>query len=136
MSRSMIVEVRYEVDRVLLDVAQKLHRERREPGFRVSIGRCVVAIDRTEVALPIHQRVAQRKVLHHAHERLVNRHVTVRMEFAEHFTDHGRAFLVRPTCSKSRLVHRIQDAPVHRLQPVAHIGQGALHNHTHRISEE
>ena len=44
-----------------------------QPAFGVSIRRGGVAVDRAEVALAVDQRIAQRKVLHHPHQRLVGR---------------------------------------------------------------
>ncbi len=36
---------------------------------------------------------------------------------------------------QAHLVHRVQDAPMYRLQAIAHIGQRATHDHTHRVIE-
>ena len=58
--------------------------------------RRVVAVDRAEVALPVDQRVAQREVLRHAHERVVDRGVAVRVVLAHHVADDARALHVRP----------------------------------------
>jgi len=58
------------------------------------------------------------------------------MILAEHVADDGRAFLVRAAGNEAQLVHRVQDAAVHRLQAVAHIGQRTLHDDAHRIVEE
>ena len=91
---------------------------------------------RAEVALPVDQRVAQREVLRHAHQRVVDRRVAVRVVLAEHVADDGRALLVRAAGHEARLVHRVEDAAVHRLQPVAHVGERALHDDAHRVVEE
>ena len=42
-----------------------------------------VAVDRAEVALAVDQQVAQREVLRHAHERVVDRRVAVRVVLAD-----------------------------------------------------
>ncbi len=67
-----------EVDRVLVDVGEQLVGDARQPRLGVAHGRRRVAVDRAEVPLPVHQRVAQRELLHHADERLVHRRVAVR----------------------------------------------------------
>src|SRR3990172_5728204 len=43
-----------------------------------------------EVPLPVHQRIAQREVLHHAHQRVVHRLVAVRVVLAQHIADNRR----------------------------------------------
>ena len=108
----------------------------REPRFGVPIRRRGVAVDRAEVPLAVDQRIAQREVLHHAHERVVDRRVAVRVVLAEHVADDRRALLVRAARHQAELVHRVQHAPVHRLESVAHVGQRARHDDAHRVVDE
>ena len=75
------------------------------------------------------------KVLRHAHQRVVDRQLAVRMIFTHHIADGARRFVVGPVGREIVFVHRIEDAPMHRLQPVAHVGQGAAHDHAHRVIE-
>ena len=67
----LTVEVRNEVDGVLVDVRQHVDRGTRQTRFGVPVGRRRIGIDRTEVAVTVDQRIAQREVLRHAHERVV-----------------------------------------------------------------
>jgi hypothetical protein len=131
-----VVEVGGEADGVLVDVRQQLHRDRRQARLGVPIGRRRVAVDGAEVPLAVDQRVAQGEVLHHAHERVVDRRVAVRVVLAEHVADHRRRLLVRPARHQPELVHRVQHAPVHGLQPVAHVRQRPRHDDAHRVVEE
>ena len=131
-----VVEVGDEADGVLVDVLQHRHRDFGQAGFGVAVGRGRIAVDRAEVPLPVHQRIAQREILHHAHQRVVDRHVAVRVVLAEHVADDGRALLVGAARHEAELVHRVENAAVHRLQAVAHVGQRALHDDAHRIIEE
>src|SRR5690348_17978830 len=48
---------------------------------------------------------------------------SVRVVLAEHVADDGRRLLVRPPGGEPDLVHRVQHAPLHRLEPVAHVRQ-------------
>jgi hypothetical protein len=96
-----------------------------QADFGVAHGRGVVAVDRAEVALAVDQHVAQREVLRHAHDGVVHRRVAVRVVLADHVADDARALLVGPVPVVVQLVHREQHAPVHRLEAVARIGQGA-----------
>ena len=85
-----IVEVGREIDSVLVDVGEHLHRDAGEARFRIAVSRRRISIDAAEVPLSIDKWVAQRKVLDHAHQRVVDRSVTVRVILAEHVADHGR----------------------------------------------
>ena len=131
-----VVEVGLEVDRVLVDVLQHGHRDPGEPGLGVAVGRRRVAVDRAEVPLAVHQRIAEREVLHHPHERVVDRAVTVRVVLAEHVAHHRRRLLVRPAGHEPQLVHRVQDPAVHRLEAVPDVGQRPRHDDAHRVVDE
>jgi hypothetical protein len=118
------VVVGAEVDGLLVDVGQHLVGDLRQADFGVPHGRGVVAVDRAEVALAVHQHVAQTEVLRHAHDGVVHRGVAVRVVLADHVADDARRLLVRPVPIVVQLVHGEQHPPVHRLEAVARIGQG------------
>ena len=80
-----------EVDRAFVDLVEQQSRDRREPRLGVAHGRRAVAVARAEVALAVDQRIAQREVLRHAHERVVGGLVAVGMKAPEHVTDDTRA---------------------------------------------
>ncbi len=56
-----LVKIGDEVHRVFIDVGQHLLGDARHAAFGVPIGRGGIAIHRTKISLPIHQRVAQTK---------------------------------------------------------------------------
>ena len=130
------VEVGHEVDRLAVDVAQQLLGDAREAALGVAVGGRRVAVDRAEVALPVDQRVAEREVLDHAHERVVDRAVAVRVVVLEHLADHARALGVGARGDQALLLHRVQDAAVDGLEAVAHVGQRAADDDRHRVVEE
>src|SRR5687767_134585 len=132
----MVVEVRREVDRILVDVREQLRRYPHEPRFGVAIRGRGVAVHRPEIPLPIHERVAQREVLHHADERIVDGAVSVRMESPKHVADDRRRLLERSVREEPEVVHRVQDAPVHGVEAIAHVGKRARHDHAHRVVDE
>ncbi len=129
------VVVRAEVDRLAIEVREHLVRDLREADLGVAHRRGVVAVDRAEVALAVDQHVAQREVLRHPHDRVVDRGVAVRVVLADHVADDAGRLLVRPVPVVVELVHRVQHAPVHRLQSVAGVGQRAPDDHAHRVVE-
>ncbi len=124
-----------EVDGVLVDVVEQRHRGLGQPAFGVAHGRRRIAVDRTEIALPVDQLQAHGEILRHAHQRVVDRLVAVRVIFAHHVADHARRFHVFLVGRMALLVHRIEDAPVHRLEAVARIRQRPRHDHAHGVIE-
>ena len=130
------VEVGRVVDGLLLDVGQQLRGERHEPRLGVAVRRRRVAIDGAEVALPVDERIAQGEVLHHAHHRVVDGRIAVRVVLTEHVTDHGRALLVRAARREPRLGHRVQNASVDRLETVTDVREGPLYDDAHRVVDE
>ena len=128
-----VVVVGNEVDGVPIDVREQFRGDARHAHLGVTHGRGRVAVHRAEVALPVDQRVAQRKVLRHADQRIVRRGVAVRMIFPDHVAHHARRFLVRPVPVVAELLHGVQHAPMHGLEAVAHVGQGAADDDAHRV---
>ena len=129
------VVVRLEVDRVLVDVVEQLHRRPGQAAFGVAHGRRRIAVDRAEIALAVDQRQAHGEILRHAHQRVVDRLVAVRVVFAHHVADHARRLDVFLVGRVPVLVHRIEDAPMHRLEAVARVGKRARHDHAHGVIE-
>ena len=131
-----IVEVGREVDGVLVDVSQHFDSDAHQARFGVPIRGRRIAIDGPEVSLPVNQRITQREILRHAHQRVVHAAVAVRMISTQHVTNDGRALLVRATRQQAVFVHGMQHAAVHRLESVSDVGQRAGNNHAHRIIDE
>ena len=63
----LLVVVELEIDGLLVDVGEQVGREALEAALGITHRRGVVAVNRAEVALSIDQRIAQRKILRHAH---------------------------------------------------------------------
>src|SRR4029079_4279723 len=105
------------------------------PRLGVAQGGGVIAIDVSEVALPVHQRIALRKVLREPYQRVIDRLVAVRVEGTPHIADDLGGFLERRSRIESQQAHAIENAAVYRLEAVARIGQGPIHNRGKGISE-
>ena len=60
----------------------------------------------------------------------------MRVVVGHHVADDPRALHERAVGPHVGVVHRPQDAALHRLQAVAHVGQRARHDHAHRVLEE
>ena len=126
---------RPEIDRILVDAVEHRLRHRRQPAFGVAHCRGIIAVDVAEIALAVDQRIALREILRQADKRVIDRQFAVRVKFADHVPDDAGALLVARSRIEPQLPHRMQDAPMHRLQPVADIGQGARHDRRERIGE-
>ena len=131
----LAVVVRLEVDGVLVDVGEQVGRRLRHAHLGVAHGRRLVAVHRAEVALPVEQRQRHREVLRHPHQRVVDRLVAVRVVLAHDVADGARRLAVGLVVGVAGLVHRVEDAPVHRLQPVAQVGDRPADDHAHRVVE-
>ena len=129
------VVVRLEVDRVLVDVLEQRLGRLGHAAFGVPHRRRRIVVDRAEIALTVDQRHAHGEILRHAHQRVVDRLVPVRVILADHVADDARRLHVLLVGRVPLLVHRIEDAPVHRLEAVAHVGQRTRHDHAHRVIE-
>ncbi len=101
----------------------------------VAVGGRVVAVDIAEIALPVDQRIARVEILRQAHQRVVDRLIAVRMEVAHHVADDLGRLLERGAGVEAEQAHAVEDAPVHRLEPVARIGQRPVHDGRERIGE-
>src|SRR5690606_5044520 len=88
---------------------------------------------RTEVALALNQRIAVGEGLRHQHQRFVAGAVAVRVELADHVADGTGRLLGLGGGAQAQLAHRVDDAPLHRLEAVAQEGQGAVQHHVHRV---
>ena len=81
------------------------------------------------------ERVAQREVLRHPHQGVVDRRVAVRVVLAHDAADDVGRLPVRPVGAQALLEHRPEDPAVDRLQAVAHVGERAADDDRHRVVE-
>ena len=57
----------------------------------------------------------------------------MRMVFAQHVADGAGGFFVLGQGRQAQLGHGVDNAPLHRLQPVGEAGQGAVEDDVHGI---
>ena len=118
----LTIKIFGEVHGFAVDISQHFHRKRVQPSLGIPIGRRRIAVDGSEITLTVHQGVTERKILGHAHHRLVDRAVSVGVVVLEDLADYTHGFLVGAAGKQSFLVHRIQNATMNRLQAIANIG--------------
>jgi hypothetical protein len=88
-----------------------------------------------EVSLAERKRVPQAPGLHQSDEGVVNRRVAVGVELAHDLADNAGALVEALVGTVSPVVHRVDNAAVHRLEAIANVRKGAPHDDTHRIVE-
>jgi hypothetical protein len=55
--------------------------------------------------------------------------------FLDHFADHARALDVTLVGGVPLLVHGVENSPMHRLEPVAHVRERPADDDAHRVVE-
>ena len=130
------IEVIAEVDRILIDICQKRRTNLVHASLSVTRCRRLITIHRTEVTLTFYERIALFPRLRQVNHCIINRRVTVWVVFTHHFTNDTCGF----DCSMWRLpavlLHREENTTMHWLQTIAHIRQGTVNNHRHRVAQE
>src|SRR5216117_396511 len=93
----------------------------REPALRVS-HRGGLVLRASPVPLAVDQRIAKGKRLDHSGQRVVDREVSMRVEFAQGLPHYTGCLLVLGARTHPQLVHRIQDSALDGFQAVANVG--------------
>ncbi len=124
------------VDRVLFELFQELQGDGGELGLGVAHGGRGIAVQAAEIALSIHQRVAQGEGLGHAHHGVVDRLVPVGVVLGHDLTHDGCGLAVAPVGLEVQVVeHGVQDAALHGLEAVPDIGQSAARDDGQGVGE-
>ena len=127
------VEVVLEIDRFFAEILEHLLGQARHPRLGVSHGSSAITVDGPEVALSVHQQVAQGEILRHADHGIIDGRIPVGVVLTEYLTDYTCALFIGRARAHSLLVHPEEDAPVDRLQPIPNVGEGSTHDDRHRV---
>ncbi|MNM76996.1 hypothetical protein D3C81_888380 [compost metagenome] len=127
------VVVRLEIDSFLVDIVEHFMRDLRQADFRITHGCRVIPIDRAEVALAVYQQVAQREILRHADDRVINGGVAVRVILTDHITDNTGRFLIGSVPVVIQLMHRKEHAPMYWFQAIPDVGKRTPDDNAHRV---
>jgi hypothetical protein len=131
----LVVIVGNEVDGLFVEAGGHQHGRRCESRLGVARSRRAV-IHRPEVAVPVHEWEPHGEGLGHAHQRVIDGRVTVRVVLAHHLTDDTTALDVCAFGSEPELAHAVEDASLHRLEPVARVRQGTRVDHRVGVLQE
>ena len=83
--------------------------------------------------MAVHQLIPHGEVLGQTHHGVVDGTVSMGMVFTQHVTHAGGGLFKGLVGGQILLVHGVQNTPVHRLQAVAHIGQGTGYDDAHGV---
>ncbi len=133
--QELVVVVGDEVHDILVEVFGEGQRGGGEARLRVARGGGAV-VQRAEVAVPVDQWDAQGEVLGHAHERVVDRAVAVRVQLSHHLAGDARRLDVTAVRAQAHLGHHVEDAPLHGLQAVAGVRERPRVDDGVRVLEE
>ncbi len=123
-----------QVDRLVAQLAQEHRGDRSQTAFGVPHGRGGVAVDRSEVAVALDHWVAQAERLGHPHQCVIDRLVAVGVIGLHDLTHDSRRLDVSAVGREVQVrPHRVQDAPLNRLQAVADIGEGTRGDHAQSV---
>ena len=75
-----------------------------------------------EISLAVDEGITQRERLDHPDHGIVHGGITMGVVLAQYVADHRGRLLVAPPGAQPELAHCVQDAPVDRLQAIAHVG--------------
>ncbi len=129
----LIVEVGFEIDDILADIAHHFSRQPRHLRFCITVCSRAVAVDITEVALSVDKRVAHGERLRKPYHGIIDRRIAVRVITPQHVTDCFRRFFAPAAVCQAVLIHGVKDAAMHGFKPVAYIGQRAAGDNRHSI---
>ena len=105
----------FKINGIEVNIGQQRRRRLGHPALGIAhLGRWI-AVDRSEVALPVDKQQAHRERLGHPHQGVIDRLVTMRVQTRQHVADHAGRFRIGAIGRHAQLAHREQDAAVNRL---------------------
>ena len=134
--RPRLVIVRHEIDRLLVHVGHERGAEMGHARLGVTHRGRRIAFDRAKVALAVNERFAHRPRLRHVDKRRINHRLAMRVIVTARVAANLGAFSMLPVGEERKVMHRVEDAALRRLQSIAGIGQGARDDDRHRVIEE
>ena len=124
-----------EVDRVLVEFADHVHRWLGQPALGITRGSGRI-VERTEIALRIDERNHPREVLTHAGQGVVDGGIAMRVVAAHRVAHDASRLAIRRAGTDAHLQHRPENTALHRLEAVAHIGNGTRRDDREGVGEE
>ena len=109
------IKVRVKIHRLFINIGQHLSCDLGKLRLRITRGSGRIAVYRAEISLPKGKRVTKRERLRQAHQRIIDRRISVRVIFTHNITDNTSAFTRRLIGRIAGFMHRIKNAAMDRL---------------------
>ena len=129
------VVVGEEIDRVLVQVLEQFLGQGGHANLCVPGGGRRVPVDGTEVPLPVHERVAEGKILGEPGDGVVDGHVSVGVVLTYDVSHDTGRFLIGLVVEGSRLVKGEENPPVNGLQPVPNVWDSPSDDDAHGVAQ-
>ncbi len=113
------------IDGVLVDIGQQEGGRLVHADFGIAHRGGVIAIHGAEIALTIQERQRHRERLRHAHKRVIDRAIAMRVVLTHHIANRTGRFAIGFFMGVIGLMHREKDAAVNRFETVPQIGNRA-----------
>ena len=130
-----LIEVGNEIYGFFFEVGEDVLGDLCQSRFGVPHGGGRITVYRAEISLPVDQRVTHVEILRQAHQRGIDYGFTVRMIVAGRVAADLGALAIAAIGGQAQIVHRHQDAPLHGLEAVAHVGESASDDDAHGVVE-
>ena len=131
----LLVVVGVELDRFFVDVSEKLFGNSLKARLGIPHSSRGIAVNAAPVTLTVYQRIAEREVLRHTGKSVVNRCIAVGVKLFEHLAYSTCALTVWCVVAHTHAMHRIQNASLHRLEPVSYVRESARNDYAHGVIE-
>ena len=134
-SRQGAVVVFPKIHRVFVEPFEHRFGDGGHARFCIAAGGGVIAVDIAKIPLPVDQRIADVEILREARHRIINRRVPMGVIVPHDVARNLGRLAEAPGRGQTQFAHRVEDTPVHRLQPVPRIRQGTVHDRAERIGQ-
>ena len=128
-----VVEVILKINSLLIQIDKHIFSNTLQPRLGVTHSRRTVAVNRTEVTLPVNKRISHSPLLSQTHHCEINGRVSVRVILTEHLTHDTSRFFSWLVRWNPEFVHTEQHSSVNWLKTVPNIRQCSRHDYRHWI---
>ena len=123
------------VDCILVEIVEQAVCDASEACLGITHRGRRIRVHRTEVTLTIDERHAQRPILRHTRQGVVDRTIAMRVVVTHYVADDLSALAIGTTRDKPALLARKKDSAVDGFQPVTNVRKSAADDHAHRVIE-
>ena len=133
--RVFAIIIEFKINRVFVDIREQISGRFVHAHFGIAHRRRGIAIHRAKVTLTIQKRQGHGKRLGHTDQRIIDRAVTMGVEFTHCVTHRAGRFQIGFVMGVAHLMHGVKNAPMHGFETVTQVRNRPAHDHAHRVIE-